>query len=186
MSASRKPLTRVAHEILLRHLAPGDLVIDATAGNGHDTLFLARTVAPSGRVYVFDIQPRALLQTRARLEEDGLADLADLFHAGHETMRELLPGEVHGRISAVVFNLGYLPGSDKRTTTLTDTTLQALQQSADLLAPGGLLSVLAYRHHPGGREESEAAGEFLGKLEGFRLESRESPGPVLFVARKDG
>ncbi len=186
MPDSRKPLTRVAHEILEQHLQPGDLAIDATAGNGHDTLFLARAVAPGGSVYAFDIQTQALQQTRARLEGEGVADRATLFHAGHEAMMERVPESAHGRIAAVVFNLGYLPGSDKQTTTLTETTLEALQHSTALLAPGGLLSVLAYRHHPGGREESEAVGEFLGRLPGFRLEVRESPGPVLFVARKDG
>ena len=185
MPDSRKPLTRVAHEILEQHLQPGDLAIDATAGNGHDTLFLARAVVPGGRVYTFDIQPQALQQTRVRLEGEGVADRVTLFHAGHEAMMELVPESAHGHIAAVVFNLGYLPGSDKQTTTLTETTLEALQHSTALLAPSGLLSVLAYRHHPGGRKESEAVWEFLGKLAGFRLEIRESPGPVLFLAHRD-
>lgn len=182
----RKPLTRLAHEILQRHLGPGDLVIDATAGNGHDTLFLARAVSPVGEVFAFDVQRQALQQTRTRLEGEGMQDLVTLFHGGHETLAARVPERAHGRIAAVMFNLGYLPGSDKQITTASDTTLPALRQSATLLAAGGLLSVLAYRHHPGGQAESTAVAAFLGGLEGFRLEVHESPGPVLFVARKHG
>lgn len=38
----------------------GDTVIDATAGNGHDTVFLAQLVGRQGRVWAFDVQSSAL------------------------------------------------------------------------------------------------------------------------------
>ena len=34
----------------------GDVVVDATCGNGLDSLWLARTVGRSGKLYAFDIQ----------------------------------------------------------------------------------------------------------------------------------
>ncbi len=182
---TRLPLTRLAHRAAEAHLTPGALAVDATAGNGHDTLFLARAVGPAGRVWAFDVQPRALERTRRRLEEAGLENVW-LLHAGHQRMEDLLPPEARGRIAAVFFNLGYLPGSDRSCTTRPETTCEALAQAARLLAPGGLLSVLAYRGHPGGMEESEAAAALLAGLEGFRLERHESPGPVLFLARRAG
>lgn len=180
----RNRLTHRAHEILQARLGPGDLAVDATAGNGHDSCFLARAVAPGGRVYAFDVQPQALQQTRERLIREGLAERVTLFHAGHERMAETLPEEARGRLAAVMFNLGYLPGSDRQTTTTTPTTLEALQQSVELLEPGGLLSVLAYRQHPGGAEESRAVQVFLQGRGELSLEVQDSPGPVLFIARK--
>jgi len=181
----RPSLTRTAHERLRHHLHAGDVAVDATAGNGHDTLFLAREVGPEGHVFAFDIQPQALEETRKRLEEAGAESRVTLLHAGHEEMEARLPREVHGRLAAVMFNLGYLPGSDKQVVTAPTTTLQALEQAARLLAPGGLLSILAYRGHPGGQEEADAVHEQLSALHGFTLETIESPGPVLFMARKE-
>jgi len=181
-----RPLTHTAHQRLLPRLHEGDLAVDATAGNGHDTLFLARRVGVEGHVYAFDIQPQALEETGRRLQEAGMASRVTLLQAGHEEMERRLPAEVRGHLAAVMFNLGYLPGSDKQRVTTASTTLQALEQAVRLLAPGGLLSVLAYRGHPGGREEAEAVGERLSSLPGLAIEVLESPGPVLFLARKRG
>jgi len=182
----RQRLTRLAHEILARHLGPGDLVVDATAGNGHDTLFLALRVSPGGHVFAFDLQKQALENTRERLAQAGSLCKLTLLQYGHERMSEKLPAEARGRLAAVMFNLGYLPGGDKQLTTSPSTTLAALQQSLELLAPGAILSVLAYRQHPGGQEECEAVRQALNKTQGFRLEIHDSPGPVLFLAHKDG
>lgn len=152
---SSLPLVNRAHMTLASILAPGDVAIDATVGNGHDTLFLAREVAENGTVYGFDIQEQALDTAYRRLQEEGLEGRVSLYHAGHEAMAVVLPESVRGRVKAVMFNLGYLPGGDKQRTTGITTTLAALQQSAELLAPGGAVSVLAYTGHPGGREEAE-------------------------------
>ena len=64
--------TEVVHQWLAEALSPGDLVIDATAGNGHDALKLAGKVAPNGRVMAYDVQPAALEATRERLRAAGL------------------------------------------------------------------------------------------------------------------
>ncbi len=75
---------------------PGDCVVDATAGNGSDTLFLAQSVGPRGRVFAFDVQAEALENTRRRLEgEPDVKALAPakLVLAGHETMEAALPAE---------------------------------------------------------------------------------------------
>ena len=45
---------------ILKHLKPGDVAVDFTMGNGHDTEFLSKTVGPEGFVYAFDIQEQAL------------------------------------------------------------------------------------------------------------------------------
>lgn len=176
-------LTRKAQLIVGEYLRPGDLAVDATAGNGHDTLFLAQSVGGAGRVFAFDIQARALAATTARLEAAGLGSRVQLIHRSHEKLLESLPPETQGNIQAVMFNLGYLPGSDKATITRRDSSLAALRQAARTVSPQGIISVLAYRGHPGGQEESlaiQAAMEALAHTE-WPLSVFESPGPVLLV-----
>ncbi len=179
----RRPLTELAHQRLAAHLRPGHWVVDATAGNGHDTLFLARAVSPGGRVFAFDLQCRALAATRRRLEAAGLEAVVTLIRAGHQRMARHLPPEARGRLAVVMFNLGYLPGADKTLVTRPDTTLQALATAADWLAPDGLLSILAYRHHPGGAEETAAVSAWLEDLPGWTVEAHPSPGPLWWLAR---
>lgn len=157
-------LVQQAHSALSQILVAGDIAIDATVGNGHDTLFLARAVGEGGKVYGFDIQEAALDTVYRRLQEEGLAGRVSLYHAGHEAMAVVLPESVQGRVKAVMFNLGYLPGGDKQRTTAIHTTLAALEQARTLLAPGGAVSVLAYTGHPGGREEAEAVNAWAAAL----------------------
>lgn len=157
-------LVHQAHAALGESLNEGDLAIDATVGNGHDTLFLARSVGEAGTVYGFDIQEAALDTAYQRLKDEGLEGRVSLYHAGHEAMAVVLPESVRGRIKAVMFNLGYLPGGDKARTTGVSTTVAALEQARELLAPGGALSVLAYTGHPGGRDEAEAVKAWAQSL----------------------
>ena len=156
-------LTELAQQAIAARLQPGDAAIDATAGNGYDTLFLARRVGESGRVFAFDLQPQALRQARARLQAAGLAARVTWHCLGHEHMDRVIPRSWHPRLRAAMFNLGYLPHGDKRLTTTAATTLAALERAIGLLAPGGRISLIAYTGHPGGMEECEAVRQWLGR-----------------------
>jgi SAM-dependent methyltransferase len=181
MSAFR-PLTALARQSVGAVLESGALAIDATVGNGHDTLFLAARIAPGGRVAGFDIQPQALDTTRARLEHAGLADHVTLYPCGHQFMLERIPKDWRGRVSAVMFNLGYLPGGDKRLITRAVTTLPALRQALAMLRPGGLLSLMVYRGHAGADDETRAVAEWVSDLDARYLVARQaSPGPLLYL-----
>ena len=159
MSYELKSARFLAEDVLRRVICPGDTVVDATMGNGHDTLMLCETVGPSGRVYAFDIQPRAVESARARLEEHGMADRASLFCAGHHEMDQYVPVPVR----AVVFNLGWLPGGDHSVTTRWETTRCAVEKALDLLQPLGVLVVCAYPGHPeGDRERAELTALLSG------------------------
>lgn len=167
-------LTDWAHLCLDEVLAPGDLAVDLTAGNGHDTLFLWQRVANGGRVLAFDLQETALQNTALRLRKvhspvyfcgqrqvpstlAGVHLIAD----GHEQ----LANYVYQAPRAVIANLGYLPGGDRQQVTRPSTTLGALQDALRLLAKGGRLAVTAYPRHPGGFEEAAAVAGFLQSLE---------------------
>ena len=152
-----------AHLLMGDRLRSGDGVIDATCGNGHDTLFLAQLVGPQGRVWAFDVQEAAVVETRRRLADAGVGT-ATVVHAGHETMAEHVPQECHGRVAGIMFNLGYLPGSDKTVITRTDTTLQALSTALELLAPSGLLTLAVYPGHEGGAQEQQAITQWAAGL----------------------
>lgn len=153
-----------AHHYVTHVVLPGDHVVDATVGNGHDTLFLARLVGPEGRVDGFDVQLTAIQETRHRLEKNGMAGHCHLHHCGHEHLNQVLPVTSAGRVRAVLFNLGYLPGADKTCITRTETTLAALDQALELLAPGGRLVVVTYPGHPGGDAEADAVAKKLSAL----------------------
>ncbi len=43
------------HRLLTAHMKPGDRAVDATVGNGWDTLKLCELVGEKGKVYGFDI-----------------------------------------------------------------------------------------------------------------------------------
>jgi ubiquinone/menaquinone biosynthesis C-methylase UbiE len=150
----------LSHFFLGERVEPGDQVADATCGNGHDTLFLARLVGPGGKVWAFDLQEKALANTRALLDEAGCLAQTELVAAGHESLAEFV-GE---RLNAALFNLGYLPGGDKNFVTRAEQTLAALDQAAHLLLPGGIITICVYTGHPGGAEEGEAVEQWAAGL----------------------
>ncbi len=156
-------LTFLQH-VLAEALCPGDLAVDATVGNGHDTALLARLVGPSGLVHGFDVQAEAIESAGRLLAAAGLAERVRLHAQGHERLAEILPQTDHGRAAAVVFNLGYLPGGDETRTTRPETTLAALDASREILAPGGVIALACYSGHAGGAEETQAVAAWCRSL----------------------
>lgn len=150
----------LTHLLLRHYILPGSQLVDATCGNGKDTLLLAELAGTDGHVWAFDIQETALQRTAARLADVGLSQQVTLLHAGHERMQELVPAPVQ----AVVFNLGWLPGASHTITTAPATTLAALDQSLQLLAPGGLLLITCYPGHAGGDDETAAVLDWCSSL----------------------
>ena len=150
----------LARDILTQVIQQGDSVIDATMGNGHDTLFLCEAVGPFGHVYAFDIQKEAVSATEALLCQQGVEGRAELICAGHEKMDIY----VSDPIRAVVFNLGWLPGGDHNITTHWETTEQAVRKALDMLVQGGVLVICAYPGHAEGDRERHELISFLSNL----------------------
>ncbi len=178
-------LTAQAHCVLDKKLCAEDIVIDATAGNGHDTLFLAQRVK---QVFAFDIQPQAIEATRQRLEQANLLEKVSLLQQGHQFMSDVIPGRFHGHIHSIMFNLGYLPGGDKQRITRAETTLEALNSGLGLLQKHGIITLLVYPGHPGGEVEKKAIESWLSDLSpanyaiNTRYSNHQRPGsPILHI-----
>ena len=151
----------LAADYMRRAIREGDAVIDATMGNGKDTLFLCELVGNSGHVYAFDVQEEAVARTRERVAEAGFANRTTLLLAGHETMVE----HVKEPVQAVMFNLGWLPGAEHIVTTQTETTLKAVRAALELIAPGGIVTVCVYPGHEEGARELHALRELAAGLD---------------------
>ena len=183
-----KRQTALAKGLVLDVLSEGDSAVDATAGTGADTVFLAGVVGESGRVYAFDNQWEAISKTTARLKATGLTDRVSLFYRGHETMGSNDALRHDPNIKAVMFNLGYLPGGDHQKTTKTETTMAALQSALSILSPGGIITLLAYMH-PEGKAEYDALSNHLKSLESpydvYQVKTmNHQQAPILFVITK--
>lgn len=151
----------LSHLFLHDFLRDGDYAVDATCGNGNDTLLLARLAGITGHVWSFDIQQQAVDETARRLDKEGLASRVTLLKCGHE---ELLQ-HVSGPVQVVLFNLGYLPGGDRTVITSPETTVFALEHSLQLLAPGGVVLVAVYPGHSGGTEEQFGVDNWASLLD---------------------
>ena len=163
MSEERYVLRNARHlaaDYMKRTIREGDVVVDATMGNGKDTLFLCGLVGESGHVYAFDVQAEAVERTRERVKEAGYEERTTLLLAGHETMAQ----HVKTAPSAIMFNLGWLPGAAHTVTTKTDTTLAAVAAAADLIAPGGIVTVCIYPGHEEGKRELAALIDYASGL----------------------
>lgn len=149
-----------AKDLLASVIEVGDSVVDATAGNGHDTLFLAELVGESGHVFSFDVQEDALLSTEEKLKSANLNARTTLILDGHEHVSTYIQNE----IAAAIFNLGYLPGSNHEIVTKGNTTIQAVESILKLLKVGGLIVLVVYHGHIGGMEEKDALIEYVQQL----------------------
>ena len=188
---TRISLLESAHALIGQHLSPGDAAVDATVGNGHDTLFLAQCVGGQGRVFGFDVQSTAIESTRQRLRQHEMEQRVTLIQTSHAEMRQAIPAEYHGRLRAVMFNLGYLPGADKSVITQADSSLAAVDDACRLLAGDGLMTVLAYPGHAGGDDETRCLEAWLTRLDAGVFQWRtvlsqhhRDSAPRLFVIRK--
>lgn len=149
-----------AQKLLLPYLAQARTVLDATAGNGNDTLFLARHTQATAKIWAFDIQFQAINKTREVLTKHNLNAKVQLVQTAHER----LPQIISEPLDVVMFNLGYLPGGDHSIITCAQTTITAVTAAAKLLSPGGVMTVVVYPGHPGGKLEQQLLAEFLPQL----------------------
>lgn len=174
--------------VTLTYIKPGDTVVDATCGTGRDTIALAHAVGSEGKVYAFDIQKNAYLLTEARLKSHGYSNV-------HLLMQSFVSMSDHiaeRSASAVVFNLGYMPGGDHSITTTADTTLKGLECALRIIRSGGIVTVVMYDGHEAGAEEKQAVLEWAEELDQSKyhvafvslLNQKNNPPEILWITKK--
>lgn len=146
-----------AKTLLRKSIDFGDVAIDATAGNGYDTLYLTELVGDTGHVFAFDVQQQALDATKARLKEHGVFERTTLILDGHENFAK----HVDEPIGGAVFNLGYLPGADHTLTTQAQTTITAIDAMLEQMKIGGIVVLVVYHGHEGGKEERDNVLQYV-------------------------
>ncbi|NLQ49751.1 tRNA (mnm(5)s(2)U34)-methyltransferase [Streptococcus mutans] len=152
----KRPI-ELSHDFLSQVLDKNSIAIDATMGNGNDTVFLTHLAK---KVYAFDVQKQALIKTREKLEQLNIKNV-QLILDGHQTINKY----VTEPIRAAIFNLGYLPSADKTIITKPDTTLEAIGKILDRLEVGGRISIMIYYGHEGGDKEKDAVLNFVKELD---------------------
>lgn len=151
-------------KLLKEVIDKNSIVVDATCGNGNDTLFLAKTSAK--RVYGFDIQQQAIDNTTSLLREHDLLERCEIILDSHSNFDKYITDPLR----AVVFNLGYLPNADHNITTVADTTMLAINKFLEKLELGGRIIIVVYWGHENGKIEKETLLRELTVLEQKNVE----------------
>lgn len=180
---------KMAHQFLADRLSDAQYVVDATAGNGYDTLFLAENTSDDATVFAFDIQQIALDKTKKMIDARGFSAKVRYVLGSHINILSY----VNQKIDVVMFNLGYLPGGSHKIATQGITTVPALQNVLQRLSLSGMVSVVAYPGHPAGKEEQLLIEDFFQSLpqkeyvvSSYTLLNQINHPPVLYMIEKVG
>ncbi|GIO28588.1 tRNA (mnm(5)s(2)U34)-methyltransferase [Ornithinibacillus bavariensis] len=159
-----KSILKYSHHLLEEIIQPGETVIDATCGNGNDTLFLSKLVGENGEVIAFDIQEKAINNTDQLLIENNCTNVS-LVLDSHANMENYLSKDLAGKIGGAIFNLGYLPKSDKSIITKGESTIKAIQSVLPYLKPNGRIILVVYYGHDGGENEKNSILKYVISLD---------------------
>ena len=155
-------ITEWCHHFIREHVKPGDLCIDATAGNGNDTKLLCELVGDGGKVFAFDIQEEAIANTKERLMQANLLQRAEVLLDSHVNMGNYVEEDT---ASCIVFNFGYLPGGDHALATRKESSIEGIRRGLGLLKKGGMMSLCIYSGGDSGFEERDGILEELKTLD---------------------
>ncbi len=177
-------LIHLAHQIVQAHFSdkPKDIAIDATLGNGNDAAFLVQLGFK--HVIGFDVQTQAIETSKQRIKPSANQQV-ELIHDSHHNLQV----HIKKAVDCIMFNLGYLPKSDKRITTLAHSSVEAIELSLDALTKKGLLTVLCYPGHEQGKIETQAVQQLLNNKGGIMVDEHlastpSAISPILYVVRK--
>ncbi|MCF7926863.1 MAG: methyltransferase domain-containing protein [Candidatus Izimaplasma sp.] len=152
-----KKVIPFVHNKLKETVTNEDYVIDGTCGNGYDTLFLSRIAK---KVFAFDIQELAIKNTEERLRRNKVYNVK-MIQDSHENVDKYIKDK---EIKAALFNLGHLPGSDKRVVTKWPSTMKAIQKIKNNLVVNGIIALVVYVGKFGGEEESNELLSYVRSL----------------------
>jgi hypothetical protein len=173
-------ISNIAHSIIKNNCLDYEVAIDATLGNGYDSDFLSSLFK---KVISFEIQKTAIDNYNKHKKEN-----VTIISDSHENILK----HVKDKVDCVLYNLGYLPGGDKSITTKAETTIKSIEESLNLLKPGGIISISIYVGHEEGAKEKVKILEFVSKLPkneyGVMLHTfvnRNNKAPMLLIIEKN-
>lgn len=166
------------HKYINNLINNNDTVVDMTAGNGNDTLFLC---SKAKKVFAFDIQDQAIINTRERCINYNNLELIKDTHSNVDLY-------VKDKIKLFIFNLGYLPYSDFNIITKADETLIAFKKAYNLCSDDGYIVITFYIGHQGGKEEYYKLLKYitdnkLNILTTYR-ENKKADEPITLIIKK--
>lgn len=182
-------ITTWCRHFITLHVKPGNLCIDATMGNGHDTLLLSTLAGENGRVLAFDIQKEALSSTAKLLAQENAPENYELLLDSHVNMSQYAKPD---SVDCIVFNFGYLPGGNHSLATQAETSTAAIYEGLTLLKKGGMMSLCIYSGGDTGFEERDAILACIHQLDckkylviqtEYANRPNHPPIPVLIVKR---
>lgn len=181
-------VNNIAKMYIQEAIGEGDICIDATMGNGYDTVFLAEKVGKNGKVYAFDVQEEAIKSTQKKIKKLEFEDRVELILDGHENIEKY----VKQSIKCAVFNLGYLPRCEHMIITKPNTTVEAIKQSVELLEENGVVCISIYTGHEGGMEERNAVFNYAMNLdqksynvfESKFINQKNNPPSIILIEKK--
>lgn len=178
---------KMVHQLLLMRLPQARCIVDATAGNGKDTLFLATHSVTGARIWAFDIQEQAIINSKQLLLDNHCHNKVEYILDSHCNMDLYISDQV----DIVTFNLGYLPGGNHSITTTGQTTVQALNKSIQLLRVNGIITVVAYPGYATGKEENNQVLKYVSSLPQsvfnvgcWQMLNQTNEPPVLYIVEK--
>ncbi len=147
-----KNVLQFSKQLLEEHISKDGVVVDATVGNGNDTLFLCERFK---YVYGFDIQSQAIQTTHKVLDEFQNYELILDSHANVD--------KYVSECNGAIFNLGYLPNHDHSITTNATSTIEAVEKLMTIVKQG-IIVIVVYRGHDDAKE-AVALEKFLSNVD---------------------
>lgn len=169
-----KNILNFAKQLLLENLKQDSIVVDATLGNGNDSLFLCEHFK---YVYGFDVQKEAIEASRQKLEN---YSNYQLILDSHENVENYVD-----KCDGAIFNLGYLPNSNSDVTTNAKTTILAIKSLLNIIECG-IIVLVVYVGHDDALEALEVE-EFVKSLDNskqvlkYQFINREKPPYILAI-----
>lgn len=163
------PHLTIAKNCWKSFLEKNHIVIDATCGNGYDSLFVSQILIESmnGSLFCFDIQKEAIDATTFLLKNSlttAAFEKIIFFNESHEDFSKY----IKTKVNLIIYNLGYLPKGNRELTTKVETTLSSIRSGLSLLDDRGALSITCYPGHIEGEKEEKALISFLSTLDNYK------------------
>lgn len=131
-------LVKRTHELMISN-NKFDVAIDATLGNGYDAIFLSNYYK---KVIGIDIQELAIKRSKEKIKDINNVEIY---------LDDFNNIDKYNYANLIIFNLGFLPGSNKKIKTQDYTSNEAILKAYSIL--DGLLLIACYIQHEGGYEE---------------------------------